>query len=50
MVSVPEVNSDAAVKARQELMDIQKRLEALQHLQSKLNHMDGQATPNSEPI
>eukprot|EP00656_Telonema_subtile_P024156 TRINITY_DN2607_c0_g1_i1.p1 TRINITY_DN2607_c0_g1~~TRINITY_DN2607_c0_g1_i1.p1 ORF type:complete len:662 (-),score=252.36 TRINITY_DN2607_c0_g1_i1:460-2445(-) len=37
-----EVQSQAALKARNELLDIQKRLEALQELQSKLNHMDGQ--------
>jgi len=30
------------VKARNELIEIQSRLEALQKLQSKLNHMDGQ--------
>lgn len=42
VVSSPEVQSEAAVKARNELLDIQKRLEALQALQSKLNHMDGQ--------
>eukprot|EP00658_Telonema_sp_P-2_P030378 TRINITY_DN2294_c0_g1_i3.p1 TRINITY_DN2294_c0_g1~~TRINITY_DN2294_c0_g1_i3.p1 ORF type:complete len:694 (-),score=222.63 TRINITY_DN2294_c0_g1_i3:401-2482(-) len=41
-VVVPEVHSEAALKARNELLDIQKRLEALQQLQSKLSHIDGQ--------
>ena len=39
---VTVMDSEAAVKARNELIEIQSRLEALQKLQSKLNHMDGQ--------
>lgn len=51
-VVVPDVQSEAALKARNELMDIQKRLEALQQLQSKLNQMDGQveALAPEEPV
>ena len=44
---VTAMDSEAAVKARNELIEIQSRLEALQKLQSKLNHMDGQVVLSS---
>ena len=37
------MESEKARQAHEELIDIQKRLEALQQLQNKLNMMDGQA-------
>jgi len=39
---VTVMENQAAIKARNELVEIQARLEALQVLQSKLNKMDGQ--------